>query len=48
MEHLHLIILAGSILSILGIMITSVAREYWHFVVAQGILTGCGEVSLLS
>ncbi|WAO87734.1 Hypothetical protein NCS54_00505300 [Fusarium falciforme] len=33
----------GILLQVVGIMVTSVGSEYWHFFVAQGVLVGLGH-----
>ncbi|KAJ4264149.1 hypothetical protein NW764_015957 [Fusarium oxysporum] len=35
-------VLAGSLLSVLGIFMTSIARQYWQLLLSQGICTGLG------
>ncbi|KAM5349524.1 hypothetical protein ACJ41O_006029 [Fusarium nematophilum] len=35
-------ILAGSTLNVLGLMITSIAKEYWQVILTQGICVGLG------
>jgi MFS family permease len=36
------LLLTGSILTIFGIMMTSLATKYWHILLAQGLCVGLG------
>lgn len=36
------VIAIGTILEVFGLMMVSICKEYWHFVLAQGIVTGLG------
>ncbi|KAH6666551.1 major facilitator superfamily domain-containing protein [Plectosphaerella plurivora] len=40
--HTRATVCAGTFLSVLGILATSFATEYWHIFLAQGICTGLG------
>lgn len=36
------VLLVGSILQVFGMMMISISSNYWHFILAQGVLTGIG------
>lgn len=40
-------ILAGTVISVFGMMMTSICREYWQVILAQGIVVGTGMGFLL-
>lgn len=40
--YLRSLISTGSFLAIFGMFMTSLCKEYWHFMLAQGILVGFG------
>jgi MFS family permease len=40
--YLKTLLVLGTFLTVLGIMCTSVCKEYWQFVLAQGVCTGLG------
>lgn len=44
--YLRSLLWVGAGLSVFGMMMTSISTHYWHFVLAQGIMTGCGFGSL--
>lgn len=37
------LLLVGSFLTVLGIMMTSLATQYWHILLAQGLCLGLGS-----
>ncbi|KXJ85230.1 major facilitator superfamily domain-containing protein [Microdochium bolleyi] len=39
-RHLYL---AGGLLVVLGMMLTSICTQYWHFLLCQGVLNGVGS-----
>ena len=40
--HVRSLLVVGSFLSVFGLSMTSICKEYWQLVLAQGILTGTG------
>ncbi|TVY13218.1 Aspyridones efflux protein apdF [Lachnellula arida] len=45
--YLRGLVIAGSVLGVTGMMMTSICKEYWQVVLAQGVLVGCGSGCLL-
>jgi len=43
MGYLRWITIAGSLLVVSGMMMTSIATNYWQLVLAQGIVVGLGN-----
>jgi len=43
MGYLRWITIAGSLLVVFGMMMTSIAANYWQLVLAQGIVVGLGN-----
>ena len=41
--YLRALVLAGSILVVFGMLMTSLCTEYWQIVLAQGIVVGIGN-----
>ncbi|KAH6661186.1 major facilitator superfamily transporter [Truncatella angustata] len=41
--HLRSAMLVGISLQVLGMLMTSISSEYWHFVIAQGLCVGLGS-----
>ncbi|EKD14295.1 putative monocarboxylate permease-like protein [Drepanopeziza brunnea f. sp. 'multigermtubi' MB_m1] len=41
--HLRGLVVAGTVLSVFGMMMTSICREYWQFILAQGLVVGVGS-----
>lgn len=41
--HLRALVRTGSVLVVLGLVITSVCNKYWQFMLVQGLLTGLGN-----
>ncbi|KAJ3500922.1 hypothetical protein NM208_g17043 [Fusarium decemcellulare] len=37
------VFIAGMVFQVTGVLVTSVCTEYWHFLVAQGVLVGLGN-----
>jgi MFS family permease len=44
--HARLLVLGGSILVVLGLMMTSLCTTYWQRILAQGVCTGIGSGAL--
>lgn len=40
--HLHLLLVSGTVLTLLGVFTTSICKTYWQLFLAQGLVTGCG------
>lgn len=40
--HMRALIWSGTILSVLGMMLTSIAKTYWQVILSQGVLVGLG------
>ncbi|TVY85899.1 Aspyridones efflux protein, partial [Lachnellula willkommii] len=45
--YLRGLVIAGSVSGVTGMMMTSICKEYWQVVLAQGVLVGCGSGCLL-
>ena len=43
MGYLHSLVNIGTFAIVFGMMMTSICHEYWHFVLAQGIVVGIGN-----
>ena len=41
--HLHAMLYVGTLLNVLGVMMTSVGKTYWQILLAQGIAIGIGD-----
>ncbi|KAF5002200.1 hypothetical protein FDECE_10691 [Fusarium decemcellulare] len=41
--YFRYVFIAGMVFQVTGVMVTSVCTEYWHFLVAQGVLVGLGN-----
>ena len=41
--HLQALLYVGTILNVLGLMMTSLAKTYWQILLAQGIAIGIGD-----
>ncbi|EEU35027.1 uncharacterized protein NECHADRAFT_37501 [Fusarium vanettenii 77-13-4] len=41
--YFRYVFVTGILLQVVGVMVTSVGSEYWHFFVAQGVLVGLGH-----
>ena len=41
--HYRKVLIAGSLLQILGVFMTSLSTKYWHLFLSQGICTGLGD-----
>lgn len=40
--YLRALVLVGSALAVFGMMMTSICKEYWQVILAQGVVTGIG------
>ena len=40
--YVRSLLVSGSFLSVFGLFITSICRDYWHFLLSQGFITGAG------
>ncbi|OCK88046.1 monocarboxylate permease-like protein [Cenococcum geophilum 1.58] len=40
--HLHLLLVSGTFLTLLGVFMTSLCKNYWQLFLAQGVVTGSG------
>lgn len=40
--HLHLLLVSGTVLTLLGVFMTSICKNYWQLFLAQGLVTGAG------
>jgi MFS family permease len=40
--YLRALVLVGSALAVFGMMMTSICKEYWQVILAQGVVTGVG------
>jgi MFS family permease len=45
--HLRGLVIFGTFAGVFGMMMTSLCREYWQVILAQGIVVGCGSGCLL-
>lgn len=45
--HLKGLVIFGTFAGVLGMMMTSLCKEYWQVILAQGIVVGCGLGCLL-
>ncbi len=45
--YLRGLVIVGTVLNVFGMMMTSICRQYWQFVLAQGIVVGLGMSCLL-
>jgi hypothetical protein len=45
--YLRGLVFVGSTLAVLGMMMTSICKEYWQIVLAQGLAVGAGAGCLL-
>jgi hypothetical protein len=45
--YLRSLVLVGSVSSVFGMMMTSICREYWQVVLAQGLTVGIGAGCML-
>lgn len=45
--HLRGLVVAGSVLSVFGMMMTSICKEYWQVILAQGVTVGLGAGCML-
>ncbi len=45
--HLRGLVIAGTILTVFGMMMTSLCKEYWQVVLAQGLVVGVGSGCML-
>lgn len=45
--HLRGLVTFGSLAGVFGMMMTSISREYWQVILAQGVVVGCGSGCLL-
>ncbi|TVY42019.1 Aspyridones efflux protein [Lachnellula subtilissima] len=45
--YLRGLVITGSALGVTGMMMTSICKEYWQVVLAQGVLVGCGSGCLM-
>ncbi|KAF4980382.1 hypothetical protein FZEAL_3612 [Fusarium zealandicum] len=41
--HFRIVFLLGILLQVTGVLVTSLCTEYWHFLVAQGVVVGLGS-----
>lgn len=41
--YLRSLIVVGSIVSVFGMMMTSICREYWQIILSQGLVVGMGS-----
>jgi MFS family permease len=41
--YLRAAMLVGIVLEVLGMFMTAIATEYWHFILAQGLCVGIGS-----
>lgn len=46
--YLRSLVVIGSVLSVLGIMLTSLCTEYWQVLLSQGFLLGIGSGCLFA
>lgn len=40
--YVRSLLVAGSLLSVLGLFMTSICNQYWQFLISQGMVTGAG------
>ena len=40
--HVRSLLVTGSLLTLLGVFMTSLCKNYWHLFLAQGVVTGSG------
>ncbi|KAL9078028.1 MAG: hypothetical protein Q9157_003059 [Trypethelium eluteriae] len=40
--HVHILLVSGSSLTLLGVFMTSICKNYWELFLAQGVVTGAG------
>lgn len=45
--YMRAMVYFGSVVAIFGIMMTSVCKQYWQFVLAQGVTIGIGAACLV-
>jgi MFS family permease len=45
--YMRELVIFGSVIGVFGMMMTSICKQYWQFILAQGLTVGLGSAGLL-